>query len=130
MRDYDVTSAGVSSEQERNHRMKVYFFMMAIRMACVFSLIWVRGWWVLLAALGGVFLPYLAVVLANQPKNTATPAPERPESLELTGAEPQVDTSKPFIVVDEPADRRSTATSQPINSEVADSDPHTTEDSA
>ena len=107
VRDYDVTSAGISAEEERQHRMRVYFIMMSIRMVSVMSLIWLRGWWVLLAVFGGVVLPYLAVVIANQPKYTALASPEQPEPLSLTGTdEPAPEGSTRLIVVDEPADRR------------------------
>lgn len=108
MRDYDVTSAGISAEQERQHRMKVYFIMMAIRMSCVASLIWVRGWWILVAAIGGVVLPYLAVIIANQPKYTQMASPEQPKQLQLTTTLVQESQpSSPLIVIDEPAERRS-----------------------
>lgn len=109
MRDYDVTSAGISAEQDRNHRMKVYFIMMSIRMACVFSLIWVRGWWILVAALGGIALPYIAVLLANAPKNVVEQSPERPTPLEISATTPTVDAAPTVIIIDEPADRRSQA---------------------
>lgn len=110
MRKYDVTSAGESAEQDRHHRMKVYFIMMTIRMACVGSLLFVRGWWILVAALGGIVLPYLAVVIANQPRNTDPERPENPEQGQLNGSEPNtLDEDPLLIVVDEPADRRSQA---------------------
>ncbi|WP_369807935.1 DUF3099 domain-containing protein [Leucobacter chinensis] len=111
MRDFDVTSAGVSAEQDRNHRMKVYFIMMAIRLACVLSLIWVRGWWVLLVAVGAIFLPYFAVLIANEAANTRGKQPEQPDQLQLTGQEePDEPVIPRLIVVDQPADRRGHST--------------------
>lgn len=111
MRDFDVTSAGVSAEQDRNHRMKVYFIMMAIRLACVLSLIWVRGWWVLLVAVGAIFLPYFAVLIANEAANTRGKQPEQPDQLQLTGhSDPDEPVVPRLIVVDQPADRRAHST--------------------
>lgn len=104
--DYNVTSAGISAEEDRHHRMKVYFIMMAIRMACVASLLFLRGWWILLAIIGGVFLPYVAVLIANQPRFIPSASPEQPEPLQIPGAEPEQSQEAPIIVVDEPAERR------------------------
>jgi hypothetical protein len=42
-----------------------YSITMGIRLVCVILCIFVRGWWLLLCAAGAVFLPYIAVVLAN-----------------------------------------------------------------
>lgn len=111
MRDYDVTSAGISAEQDRQHRMKVYFIMMSIRMVCVASLLFVRGWWIILVIIGGVFLPYLAVVFANQPNYRATQGPEKPEQEALEGAATKISpTDIPLFVVDDPDSRRASPT--------------------
>jgi hypothetical protein len=47
-------------------RVRRYTITMAFRTACFLSMLFVHGWprWALLA--GAVFLPYIAVVLANQ----------------------------------------------------------------
>ena len=110
MRNYDVTSAGISAEQDRQHRMKVYFIMMSIRMACVASLLFVRGWWLILVIIGGVFLPYLAVVFANQPNYRATQSPEKPDQ-EAIEATPEVlpASDHPMFIVDDPDSRRAAA---------------------
>ncbi len=42
-----------------------YTVMMSIRVACIVALLFVQGWWLLVFALGAVFLPYFAVVVAN-----------------------------------------------------------------
>ena len=61
-----ITDARGASSRELSGRMRRYTITMAFRMACFVSMIWVQGWlrWVLLAC--AVFLPYVAVVLANQ----------------------------------------------------------------
>jgi len=42
-----------------------YTIMMSIRVVCIVALLFVQGWWLLVFALGAVFLPYFAVVVAN-----------------------------------------------------------------
>lgn len=61
-----ITDARSASSQEMSGRVRRYAITMAFRTACFVSMIFVQGWlrWVLLAC--AVFLPYVAVVLANQ----------------------------------------------------------------
>lgn len=68
-----ITDARVGSSREMASREKRYAITMGIRTACFVSMIFVTGpfRWVLLA--GAIFLPYIAVVLANQ-ANTKTKA--------------------------------------------------------
>jgi hypothetical protein len=47
-----ITSLPPSPEQERRKRMIEYTIMMAVRVLCVVACIWVRGWWLLIPALG------------------------------------------------------------------------------
>ncbi|WP_353814111.1 DUF3099 domain-containing protein [Agromyces sp. SYSU T00266] len=60
-----ITSLPPSPEAERRSRMVKYTVMMSIRVACIVALLFVQGWWLLVFALGAVFLPYFAVVVAN-----------------------------------------------------------------
>lgn len=112
---YEVTSVGVNPAADRAHRMRVYFIAMSVRIACVASLFFVRGWWILLVGLAAVILPYFAVLVANQAEHRSGPGPETPTPLELTGAaptaprEPVSDPARELLVVDAPAERRSTA---------------------
>lgn len=62
---YTVTSVGDAPSAERNQRMRKYAITMGIRMACIAAMPFVRGWWIVLCAVGAIFLPYIAVVLAN-----------------------------------------------------------------
>lgn len=98
--NYRVTGVGESPTVERSHRMRNYATTMGIRMACVLGLPFVRGWfWVLLLALGAVFLPYFAVVVANTKSSTPVDAPERVGPLELTGETPEASASEPAAPV-------------------------------
>lgn len=108
---YSVTSAGVNPAEDRAHRMRMYFTAMSLRVACVASLFWLRGWWVLLAAAGAILLPWFAVMVGNAVAHNGGEAPDAPEPQMLEGgpaeaAEPAAET---LIVVDVAPERRSSA---------------------
>jgi hypothetical protein len=42
-----------------------YSVAMGIRVLCLLSILFVHGWWMIIPALGAVFLPYFAVIVAN-----------------------------------------------------------------
>lgn len=114
---YRVTSVGATPAEDRAHRMRVYFIAMGVRMLCVASLFFLRGWWILLAAAGAILLPYFAVMIANAVDHSNGEQPEQPTPLQLTEVErpePGADEadsspSETVIVVDAPAERRSQA---------------------
>lgn len=60
-----ITSLPRSPQDDRRSRMLQYSLAMGIRTVCIVLCIFVRGWWLLLPAIGAVVLPYVAVVLAN-----------------------------------------------------------------
>lgn len=112
---YRVTSVGAAPAEDRAHRMRAYFIMMTIRIACVASLFFVHGWWVLLSAAGAIILPYFAVLIANAVSTTDGERPDAPSPLQLESAEPPAETdeatdedpAETLIVIDAPAERRS-----------------------
>ena len=69
-----ITDARGASSVELGRRVKRYSLAMAFRMVCFVSMVFVDGWlrWTLLAF--AVFLPYVAVVLANQADERTTPS--------------------------------------------------------
>ena len=75
-----ITSLPAAPADERRGRMLEYTVMMSIRVLCIISLIWVRGWWLVIPAAGAIFLPYFAVVVANAVRPRAG-VPERPGSI-------------------------------------------------
>lgn len=115
MQTFNVTSAGVSAEQDRVHRMKVYFIIMSIRVVSVLSLLVLRGWWLLLAIIGGVVLPYIAVIIANVPNHRAEQAPEQPEQLALLGKIQSGNEDEPVIIIDDPGNRRGAHRTMPLD---------------
>lgn len=82
-KSYSVTSAGISPAEDRAHRMRMYFIAMILRVLCVVSLFWVRGWWVLLVAAGAVILPWFAVMVGNAVAHNGGEAPDAPEPLQI-----------------------------------------------
>lgn len=80
MKQPSITSLPPSPEADRHARMLKYSIAMAIRLLCIVSLVFVRGWWMLIPAIGAVFLPYFAVVIAN------AAAPRRATRVEGPGA--------------------------------------------
>ncbi|HEX8487698.1 MAG TPA: DUF3099 domain-containing protein [Propionibacteriaceae bacterium] len=76
-----ITDARTGSSREMASREKQYVITMAFRMACFISIFFVDGWlrWVVLA--GAVFLPFIAVLFANQ-------ANEKTVSTQVQQAEP------------------------------------------
>lgn len=60
-----ITSLPRSPQDDRRSRMLQYSLAMGIRTVCIVLCIFVRGWWLLLPAIGAIVLPYIAVVLAN-----------------------------------------------------------------
>jgi hypothetical protein len=62
---YSVTTAQVGTAQEQTGRVGRYLFSMGIRTACVIAAVIIPGWPRWLFLVGAVFLPYIAVVVAN-----------------------------------------------------------------
>jgi hypothetical protein len=42
-----------------------YSVAMGVRVLCIIAILFVPGWWKVIPAIGAVFLPYFAVVIAN-----------------------------------------------------------------
>lgn len=65
-----ATSLEVSPEQERRSRMIKYSIAMSVRVVCIIVGVLVQGPLMWLAFAGAIFLPYFAVVIANNPGTT------------------------------------------------------------
>jgi hypothetical protein len=62
---HTVTSASTSTTDDQDQRVRRYLTMMGIRVVC-FGLVFVTtGWLRWTAVIAAVFIPYVAVVLAN-----------------------------------------------------------------
>lgn len=60
-----ITTLPRSPEADRRARMIHYTVTMVIRLICIALCLVVQGWWLLVFAAGAIFLPYIAVILAN-----------------------------------------------------------------
>lgn len=78
-----ITNLPRSPEADRRARMIKYLVTMCIRLVCIGLCLVVQGWWLILCAAGAVFLPYVAVILANAVDSRANLV-ERPGPLEIT----------------------------------------------
>lgn len=80
-----ITELPRSPREEQGARMRRYAITMAVRTLCVVAAALtpfvLPGWWFLIPALGAVFLPYVAVVLANAVAKGRGGSVERPGAL-------------------------------------------------
>jgi hypothetical protein len=60
-----ATTLPAAPRDERRVRVVKYAVTMTIRMVCLILMLFVQGWWLLVVGIGAVFLPYVAVILAN-----------------------------------------------------------------
>lgn len=65
-----------------------YSVAMGIRVLCLLSILFVHGWWIIIPALGAVFLPYFAVILANAGTGERGQAVLRPGTIVSTDPRP------------------------------------------
>ncbi len=85
--NFTVTSVTEAPKQERDQRMRKYVLTMSIRFICILAIPFVSGWWMLLCAVGAIFLPYFAVVIANVKSSKTNQDPLEHIVLELSGPE-------------------------------------------
>lgn len=83
-----ITSLPQSPDQERASRMVKYAVTMGIRVVCLIICFFVPGWWMLVPALGAVFLPWIAVLIANTRVVSRRDEVERPGSIIRVQAAP------------------------------------------
>jgi len=62
---HSITDAAAAHSDEMRERMIKYAVAMGIRMVCLILIFVVDGWFKLIPVLGAVFLPWVAVVIAN-----------------------------------------------------------------
>jgi hypothetical protein len=62
---HSITDAATAHSEEMRQRMIKYAVAMGIRMVCLILIFVVDGWFKVLPVIGAVFLPWIAVVIAN-----------------------------------------------------------------
>ena len=80
-----ITELPPSPDAERHSRMIKYAVAQGIRVLCIVAVFFVPGWWVLIPAAGAVFLPYFAVVAANNVRQRPGTAVQRPGAIVPVG---------------------------------------------
>ena len=60
-----VTGLGENAEDERKKRMIKYTVAMTVRVICLVLGMFVQGWLMWLCFAAAIFLPYIAVIIAN-----------------------------------------------------------------
>ncbi|MCU0279516.1 MAG: DUF3099 domain-containing protein [Candidatus Nanopelagicales bacterium] len=60
-----ITAAPIPMREDQRQRARRYLISMAIRTVCFVAAIFAEGWLRWALVLGAVFLPYVAVVMAN-----------------------------------------------------------------
>ncbi|MGN6326192.1 DUF3099 domain-containing protein [Pseudolysinimonas sp.] len=84
-----ITNLPPSPDHERHVRMVKYAIAQVIRLVCIILLVPVPGWWKILPAIGAIFLPYFAVVVANNVRARPVGPVERPGALVRQGGDRQ-----------------------------------------
>ncbi|MDQ4500989.1 DUF3099 domain-containing protein [Sinomonas sp. ASV322] len=85
---HSITSAAPGHSEDMHKRMVRYAIAMGIRMVCIIMLFVLDGWFKLIAVAGAVFLPWVAVVIANAQDTAETPSDaliDAPPVAELEG---------------------------------------------
>jgi hypothetical protein len=62
---HSITDAAAAHSEDMRERMIKYAVAMGIRMVCLVLIFVVDGWFKLVAVAGALFLPWIAVVIAN-----------------------------------------------------------------
>ena len=62
---HSITDAATPHSEDMHRRMMKYALAMGIRMVCLILIFVVDGWLKLVMVAGAVFLPWIAVVIAN-----------------------------------------------------------------
>ena len=76
-----ITELPPSPDAERHSRMIKYAIAQGIRVLCIVAVFFVHGWWVLIPAAGAIFLPYFAVVAANNVRRGGSTTVQRPGAI-------------------------------------------------
>lgn len=81
VRAQSATSLPQAPTDDADSRFTRYLVTMGIRMACIIAMVLITpyGWYTWVLAIGAVFLPYIAVVIANVGQDTRRDGPENPE---------------------------------------------------
>jgi hypothetical protein len=95
MKQQSITSLPPAPEQERRQRLIKYSITMGVRLLCLAALPFVQGGWMFVVAAGAIFLPYIAVIIANAGSLPSQGVIERPSGVVVSQRPTIVDDSVP-----------------------------------
>ena len=95
MKQQSITSLPPAPELERRQRLIKYSITMGVRLLCLAALPFVQGGWMFAVAAGAIFLPYVAVIIANAGSLPSQGAIERPTGVVVSQRPIIVDDSVP-----------------------------------
>ncbi|MBZ4486488.1 DUF3099 domain-containing protein [Microbacterium sp. cx-55] len=109
-----ATSLPRAPREDEGSRVTKYMITMGIRIACFIAMALVTpyGWYTWVFAAGAVFLPYIAVVIANVGEDTHGPEVINPERM-LEAPAPRTEAAAPAAPA-EPMDRVIRITETPL----------------
>ncbi|MFJ4026107.1 DUF3099 domain-containing protein [Paenarthrobacter sp. NPDC089989] len=110
---HSITDAATAHSEDMRQRMIKYSLAMGIRMVCIILIFVVDGWFKIVAVAGAVFLPWIAVIIANG----SDMAEDHSESLLDYVATPEIEGSQ------QPADEEPEETVTVLQGELVDEDP-------
>lgn len=92
-----ATSLPRAPRDDSGARFAKYTIMMGIRIACFIAMVLVTpyGWYTWVFAAGAIFLPYLAVVVANVGQESKAPPAQSPERMLDTTPAPDAPPVRP-----------------------------------
>lgn len=108
----NITSMAQTAEEERRRRTRQYLLTMAIRSFCVLLMVFVRGPWLFVVAAGAIFLPWIAVVIANHVRERRLKPVIRPEAAAVVKYQETVHADQWFMPKDDESDTRNSHTSR------------------
>ena len=101
-----ATSLPRAPRDDEGSRVAKYLITMGIRIGCFIAMVLVTpyGWYTWVFAVGAVFLPYIAVVIANVGEDTRGPAVISPERMLEAPASPAATSDPADGAPDQPTD--------------------------
>ncbi|GAA5030273.1 DUF3099 domain-containing protein [Microbacterium fluvii] len=103
-----ATSLPRAPRDDAGARSKRYLTMMGVRIACFIAMVLITpyGWYTWVLGAAAIFLPYIAVVVANVGSDVRGTTPESPEralpaAAPKPDARPDTGTQHPVIRIDE-----------------------------
>jgi hypothetical protein len=100
---HSITDAAAAHSEDMRQRMIKYALAMGIRMVCLILIFVVDGWFKIVMVAGAVFLPWIAVVIANGSDKAEIHSESLLDSapladLEGSGWAPAEDSSTPAVL--------------------------------